>query len=68
MKLTEVQANLWEAKMRALENEPQVSKRELRLFMQSLMQCGHAVGNLLTCDTPPWGCVICNQTEDEENA
>jgi len=60
MKLSKKQANLIEKEMRRLENSKSVSKRELRLYMQLPMPCGHAVGNLLTCDKPPWGCVICN--------
>lgn len=60
IKLTEDRANKWEDEMRRLENDTTVSKEELRLFMQTQMECGHAVGNLLTCSDPPWGCVICN--------
>jgi hypothetical protein len=59
-KLTSEQADSIEAEMRRLEADPQVSKRELRLFMQSLMPCGHSVGELLTCPDPPFGCVKCN--------
>jgi len=54
------QADKWEDEMLRLENDPTVSKRALRLFMQSLMECGHSVGELLTCDTPPYGCSECN--------
>ena len=60
MKLTKKQADKWEAEMRRLENDPQVSKRELRLFMQCRMECGHSVGELMTCSEPPWGCCECN--------
>ncbi len=66
MRLTEDQADEWEDEMRALEGNPTVSKVQLRLFMQSLMECGHAVGNLLTCGEPPWGCVICNAMPEPE--
>jgi len=59
-KLTEQQANEIEAEMRRLEDDDKVTKRELRLFMQSLMPCGHSTGSLLTCDSPPFGCVECN--------
>ena len=48
-----------ENEMRRLEDDPSVTKRELRLFMQSLMPCSHAVTNLLTCSDPPYGCVEC---------
>ena len=58
-KLTAEQAGSIEAELRHLESDPEVSKRALRLFMQSLMPCGHAVGNLLTCPDPPFGCVVC---------
>lgn len=59
-RLTSEQADAIEAEMRRLEDDPGVTKRALRLFMQHLMPCGHAAGNLLTCPTPPFGCVICN--------
>jgi hypothetical protein len=58
-KLTAEQAGEIEAEMRHLESDPETSKRALRLFMQSAMPCGHAVGNLLTCPDPPFGCVVC---------
>jgi hypothetical protein len=58
--LTEEQAEMVEQEMRRLESDPQASKAALRLFMQHPMPCGHAAGNLLTCDRPPFGCVICN--------
>ncbi len=61
MTLTMAQADKWEAEMRRLETDPEVSKRELRLFMQTQMECNHAVGNLLTCPDPPYGCVICGE-------
>jgi hypothetical protein len=57
--LTKEQANAVEEEMQALESDPKVDKHALRLFMQSLMPCGHSVGNLLTCPYPPFGCVIC---------
>lgn len=53
------QADTIEAEMRRLENDPTVDKHALRLFMQSPMPCGHAVGNLLTCPDPPFGCAVC---------
>ncbi len=65
MKLTKQQADDIEAEIRRLEFDPMVAKRELRLFMQTSMPCGHAVGNLLTCSWLPWGCVECNKTKDE---
>ena len=61
MKLTIKQANQIEIELYELENNPNISKTELRLFLQSTMPCGHAVGNLLTCDNPPYGCVICGE-------
>jgi len=60
-RLTEAQADEIEAEMRRLEVAPSVTKRALRLFMQAPMPCGHAAGNLLTCDRPPIGCVICGE-------
>lgn len=60
-KLTLQQAEELEIEMRRLEETPAVSKRALRLFMQTPMPCGHAVGNLLTCPDPPSGCVICGE-------
>lgn len=65
-RLTKIQANIIEEEMRRLETDPTVSKRELRLFMQLSMPCGHAAGNLLTCDTPPSGCVICLSSSTRE--
>lgn len=59
MSLTEQQANECEAEIRALD-ETAHEATAMRLLMQSLMPCGHAYGNLLTCDSPPFGCVICN--------
>lgn len=61
--LTEEQADDIEDEMRRLENDPAVSKRELRLFMQHHMPCGHSTGNLLTCSDPPFGCVICGEVD-----
>jgi len=57
--LTLEKAEQAEEKMRQLEQDPSVSKKELRLFMQSLMPCGHIHSNLLTCPDPPYGCVLC---------
>jgi len=62
-RLNEEQADAIEAEMRQMELDPSISKTEMRLFMQSCMPCGHAVGNLLTCDQPPFGCVICNSNQ-----
>jgi hypothetical protein len=50
-------ANACEAEIRTLESTPEATA--MRLLMQSLMPCGHAYGNLLTCSNPPFGCVIC---------
>ena len=61
MKLTQKQADEIEAEMRLLESNPATTIVQMRLFMQSPMPCGHAVGNLLTCDRPPFGCVICGE-------
>jgi hypothetical protein len=58
-RLTKQQADKIEEEMRRMESDPTVAKTELRLFMQLPMPCGHATGNLLTCDKPPFGCVIC---------
>lgn len=63
-RLSLAEANAIETEMRCIEGMG--TKRELRFFMQSLMPCGHAVGNLLTCDTPPVGCVICGEPSGEE--
>ena len=52
-------ADAIEAELRRLEIDPTVTKEELRLFLQSPMGCGHAVGNLLTCPDPPFGCCVC---------
>ncbi|MDO8957713.1 MAG: hypothetical protein Q7W38_12810 [Deltaproteobacteria bacterium] len=60
-KLTLKQAEDIEAEMRQLEADPEITKHGLRLYMQSIMPCGHAVGNLLTCSDPPYGCVICGE-------
>ncbi len=48
-----------ESEMRRLETDPNVDKHALRLFMQSPMPCGHSVGELMTCDKPPFGCAAC---------
>lgn len=66
-KTFEGQYNKIEEELRNLENNPEVSKQQLRLFLQSTMFCGHAVGNLLTCDNPPFGCVICNDVMKKEH-
>lgn len=63
MKLTKTQADRIEAEMRRLEADLTVDKHTLRLFMQDAMPCGHAAGNLLTCDLPPFGCLICGPIE-----
>lgn len=60
-KLTRQQADKIEKEMRKLETDPKVTKTELRLFLQHSMPCGHAAGNLLTCQDPPYGCVICEE-------
>ena len=51
------------AEMYRLESDPTVGKRELRLFMQLPMSCGHAFGNVMTCSIPgsPGGCAICGE-------
>lgn len=61
-RLTREQADNVEDEMRRLEADPATTLRQMRLFMQSPMPCGHAVGNLLTCPTPPFGCVVCGET------
>lgn len=61
MKLILEQVDVVEGKIRQLENDANVTKEQMRIFMQSPMPCGHAVGNLMTCATPPWGCVVCNR-------
>ena len=60
-KLTNKQADEIEAEIRRLEDDPTVTKTELRLYLQHPMPCGHAAGNLLTCSEPPYGCVICGE-------
>lgn len=60
MRLIREQADDVEAEMRALEANPATTVHQMRLFMQHPMPCGHAAGNLLTCDEPPYGCVVCN--------
>lgn len=63
MKLTEEQANKWEAEMRTIETDPDISKAAMRVFMQLPMECGHAVGNLMTGSTTPHRCAICAAEE-----
>lgn len=58
--LSEKNAEAIEAEMRRMEADPSTTLRAMRLFMQAPMPCGHATGNLLTCPTPPFGCVVCN--------
>jgi len=65
-RLTLIQANEIEDEIRRLEADPTVDKHEIRLFMQTPMPCGHAAGNLLTCDDPPYGCVICGEPKEEK--
>lgn len=60
MSLKQEQADAVEAEMRALEADPSTTVEQMRLFMQIPMPCGHAAGNLLTCDSPPFGCAVCN--------
>lgn len=50
-----------EREIRRLETDPKVTKHALRLALQATMPCGHASANLLMCDTPPYGCVVCRQ-------
>ena len=61
MKLTKEQADIVETEIHRLEEDPNVTKRELRLFMQFPMPCGHMPGHLLTCEEPPFGCAACNE-------
>lgn len=63
-RLTTADAEAIEAEMRRMEEDPTVTKHALRLYLQSLMPCGHAVGNLLTCPDPPAGCVACGSAEE----
>ena len=65
VKLTQQQADEIESEMRLLESNPSTTIVQMRLFMQSVMPCGHAIGNLLTCSEPPFGCVICNGREKD---
>ena len=65
--LTRLQADKIEAELKHLEADPTIGKTELRLFLQSCMPCGHAVGNLLTCPEPPYGCVICGEPCDKDH-
>lgn len=57
--LSVADADAIEAEMRALEANPGTTPHQMRLFMQHPMPCGHATGNLLTCDRPPFGCNAC---------
>ena len=66
-RLTMRQAEEIEDEMRRVENDPSVTKHAMRLFMQLPMPCGHATGNLLTCEDPPYGCVICGEPNGEES-
>lgn len=63
-KLTMKQAEGIEDQMRAIEADPALDKRAMRLFMQDKMPCGHYMGALLTCDSPPFGCVECGEPDD----
>lgn len=65
-RLTASESEEIEGEMRRLESDPSVSKHQLRLFMQTPMPCGHAAGNLLTCPDPPYGCVICGESDDRD--
>ena len=62
-RLTQEQAARWEEELRRLEGDPATTVRQMRLFMQHPMECGHAVGDLLTCDVPPNGCAACGTQE-----
>ena len=62
------EVNAIEAEMRRLENDPSTDKHALRLFMQWPMPCGHTVGNLMTCDDPPFGCVQCLNISTGQNS
>ena len=57
--LTPEQAEAIEAEIRRAEADPSVDKHALRLLMQSAMPCGHSYGELMTCDSPPFGCAAC---------
>jgi len=63
--LTRVQADKIETELRRLESDADVTKTELRLFLQHPMPCGHAAGNLLICPDPPYRCVICGEPAGE---
>ncbi len=63
-KLTMAQADEIEDELRRMENDPSVTKTALRLCLQHPMPCGHAAGNLLICDQPPCGCVICGEPDE----
>ncbi len=62
--LNMAEARAIKKELQTKEADNSVSKEELRLYLQGLMPCGHAVGNLLTCPDPPSGCVICGEPED----
>lgn len=66
--LTLEQAVAAEEKLRRMEDDPKVTKRALRLFMQGLMPCGHTYSNLLTCPDPPYGCVACRKLYNEDGS
>lgn len=66
--LTLGQAKAVEYVIRQLEEDPSVSKREFRLFMQVPMACGHTPGDLLTCDDPPYGCSACGVYYNEDGS
>jgi len=57
--LTLERAEAIEAEIRRAEADPSVDKHALRLLMQSAMPCGHSYGELMTCDSPPFGCAAC---------
>ncbi len=63
-KLTRKQADEIEAETRRLEANPTVDKHAFRLYLESPMPCGHPVANLLMCEDPPYGCVICGPPEE----
>jgi len=64
--LTVEQADAIEAEIRRAEADPAIDKHALRMLMQSTMPCGHAYGELMTCDSPPFGCAACLAATDPE--
>ena len=65
-RLSKEQADEIEAETHRLEADPTIDKHAFRLHLEHPMPCGHATANLLMCEEPPYGCVICGPPDESD--